>query len=298
LKINLKFLKTLFSKIFNASFLFIMFIYFTECKKDTETPLPSLTKPLISTTTMSAITATTAISGGNVTSDGGAIVTTRGVCWSTSANPTISNSRTIDGTGTGVFTSSITELSRNTTYYVRAYATNNVGTSYGNEIIFKTELVSIGESYQGGKVAYILQPKDIGYISGETHGLIVASSDQGTNILWNNGSNFTTGATGFEIGTGNANTNTIVAAQGSGSYAAKLCYDLVLNGYSDWYLPSVNELGKLYVNRAAIGVFASIPYWSSTEVNSYSAYTTSFSGQGTAYYPKSQPLWVRAVRSF
>ena len=73
-----------------------------------------------------------------MTNDGNATVTARGVCWSTSHNPTVSNSHTTDGSGTGSFTSSITGLSQNTTYYVRAYATNSVGTAYGNEVSFTT----------------------------------------------------------------------------------------------------------------------------------------------------------------
>ena len=94
--------------------------------------------PVVTTNEITDITQTTATSGGNVTSDGGVNVTARGVCWSTSQNPTISNSHTTDGNGTGSFTSSITGLTANTTYYVRAYATNEKGTSYGEEKSFKT----------------------------------------------------------------------------------------------------------------------------------------------------------------
>ncbi len=94
--------------------------------------------PGISTSAVSSITETSAQSGGNVTDDGGATVTARGVCWSTSENPTISDSHTIDGSGTGVFSSNLTGLSPNTTYYVRAYATNSAGTSYGNHVSFQT----------------------------------------------------------------------------------------------------------------------------------------------------------------
>lgn len=97
------------------------------------------TIPTLSTITISSIMKNTASSGGNITSDGGASVTARGVCWSTSSNPTLANSYTNDGSGTGSFTSSITGLSPNTLYYVRAYATNSVGTAYGNEISFTTQ---------------------------------------------------------------------------------------------------------------------------------------------------------------
>jgi uncharacterized protein (TIGR02145 family) len=94
--------------------------------------------PTVTTTAITAITQTNATSGGNVTSDGGAPVTARGVCWSTSPNPTIANSKTTNGTGTGSFTSSLTGLTANTPYYVRAYATNSAGTAYGNEVTFTT----------------------------------------------------------------------------------------------------------------------------------------------------------------
>ncbi|MBO4655088.1 MAG: choice-of-anchor J domain-containing protein [Bacteroidales bacterium] len=87
---------------------------------------------------VSDVTATTASCGGYVADDGGATVTARGVCWSTSQNPTVSDSHTTDGTGTGSFTSNITGLNGLTTYYVRAYATNSVGTTYGNQVSFTT----------------------------------------------------------------------------------------------------------------------------------------------------------------
>ena len=94
--------------------------------------------PTVTTSAISNITQTTATGGGNVTSDGGTPVTARGVCWSTSANPTLSNNYTSDGTGTGTFISNLTGLTANTLYYVRAYATNSAGTSYGNQVTFTT----------------------------------------------------------------------------------------------------------------------------------------------------------------
>jgi uncharacterized protein (TIGR02145 family) len=94
--------------------------------------------PTLTTNTISAIAQTTATSGGNITSDGGAAVISKGVCWSTIQNPTIADSKTIDGTGTETFTSNLTGLTLNTIYYVRAYATNSIGTAYGDQLIFKT----------------------------------------------------------------------------------------------------------------------------------------------------------------
>jgi hypothetical protein len=95
--------------------------------------------PEVTTANVYEITQTSAISGGNVIDKGGYEVTARGVCWDTTENPTINSSKTSDGAGEGAFTSTITGLTTNTNYYVRAYATNQVGTRYGNEIGFTTK---------------------------------------------------------------------------------------------------------------------------------------------------------------
>lgn len=100
--------------------------------------IPDPESPIVTTADVTDITQNTAVSGGNVTDDGGASVTARGVCWSTSQNPTISDNHTSDGNGTGSFTSNLTNLTANTTYYVRAYATNENGTSYGEQKSFTT----------------------------------------------------------------------------------------------------------------------------------------------------------------
>ena len=98
----------------------------------------NVTIPTVTTAQVTNIASTTAVGGGNVTSSGGATVTERGICWSTGHNPTTSSSHASSGTGTGSFTVSMTGLTANTTYYVRTYAINNVGTAYGNEVSFTT----------------------------------------------------------------------------------------------------------------------------------------------------------------
>ncbi len=93
--------------------------------------------PTLTTTAIPSIVTTTAISGGTILSDGGAAITAKGVCWGTSVNPTIAlPTKTNDGAGTSTFTSTIASLFNNTIYYVRAYATNSLGTSYGNQVSF------------------------------------------------------------------------------------------------------------------------------------------------------------------
>lgn len=92
----------------------------------------------VTTSALSSVTTTTASGGGNVAADGGATVTARGICWSTTANPVVTGNHTTDGTGTGSFTSAVTGLTAATTYHVRAYATNSVGTAYGGDSVFTT----------------------------------------------------------------------------------------------------------------------------------------------------------------
>ena len=113
-------------------------IAFTACDPSIKTEL----LPVLSTTEVSAITQTSATSGGYITSDAGSGVTVRGVCWSTKASPTIADSKTTDGAGTGSFTSSITGLTAGTTYFVQAYATTSSGTGYGGAYQITTIVAS------------------------------------------------------------------------------------------------------------------------------------------------------------
>ena len=260
------------------------------------------TFPTLATLPISVITGSTATSGGFISNDGGETITSRGVCWSTSPNPTTANSKTIDGTGIGTFGSNLTGLTANTTYYVRAYATNVAAlTGYGNEISFTTFINSIGQPFQGGILAYFLAPGDPGYDANVAHGLIAAPSDQGTSVEWGCYGTVIAGADGTALGTGNQNTLDIIAGCATAGIAARLCGDFIWFGYSDWYLPSREELNKLYLNKGAIGGFASVLYWSSTELAINTAFSVNFlngfqylnlgkNGSGGAN--------VRAIRAF
>ena len=158
----------------------------------------------------------------------------------------------------------------------------------------------VGDFYQGGVIFYLFVDGEAGYVAGETHGLIAAVADQSSGIRWYNGTYVTTGATGTAIGTGSANTDAIINVQGATetSYAAGLARAYTGGGYIDWFLPSKDELNKMYLNRATINTtaaansgsdFIANNYWSSTEYDSNTAWVQYFGFDGQRYYDKATP---------
>lgn len=149
---------------------------------------------------------------------------------------------------------------------------------------------SIGDIYKGGIVFYL---------DGNGGGLVCAQSDQSTDAPW--GCFGTTlGATGTGIGTGAANTAAIVAGCSETGIAARICDQLVLNGYSDWFLPSKDELNLMYENLKlnGFGGFAAAFYWSSSEYSSSNAWDQYFNYGDQLNLSKSSTIYVRAVRAF
>ncbi|NVN94266.1 MAG: chromophore lyase CpcT/CpeT [Bacteroidetes bacterium] len=112
----------------------ILLLSLSSCKKDDDTAVTTVA--VLTTSSITKITDDSIVCGGNITSDGGAAVTARGVCWSTSQQPTIANNKTNDGSGTGSFTSKISGLAINNVYNIRAYASNSIGTAYGQQVSY------------------------------------------------------------------------------------------------------------------------------------------------------------------
>jgi hypothetical protein len=154
----------------------------------------------------------------------------------------------------------ISSLKRDTVYHFRVKASNSAGTTFSDDRSF-TARFGIGEEYAGG---FIICLDDKG-----EHGLIAADTDQSTGTIWDNGTNcLKTSVNSITIGSGRSNTMRLVSVLGLGSYPARICDELVLNGYSDWFLPSLQELECLWKSLSVFdrkynlnGFF----YWTSSE---------------------------------
>jgi uncharacterized protein (TIGR02145 family) len=219
--------------------------------------------PTISTTSVSAFTATTATSGGNILTDGGAAVTARGVCWSTSMNPTTSASKTSDATGIGSFASSITGLTSGTTYYIRAYATNSVGTAYGNQVTINTTVT-----------APVISTASV-------TGLTPTTASSGGSITSDGGSAVTTRGVCWATSSGPTTANAKTAdGTGVGSYASSITG---LTAGATYYIRAyaTNGAGTSYGNEVTATTTASLASLTTNTPTNVTATTATSGGNIT-----------------
>ena len=186
----------------------------------------------------------------------------------------------------------------NTSYTTYVWAYNSCGASPVTILTSQTLAFTVGQNYGGGIIFYIYQPGDIGYVAGETHGLISATSDQASFNQWGC-YGLLIGGTSNNLGTGQSNTTNIVNGCITPDIAARICDNLVWGGYDDWFLPSLNELAQMYIQRNVIGGFPTTTYYSSTESSEFQALKYDFTPDGSVVSGvKNSGASVRAIRAF
>jgi len=222
------------------------------------------------------------------TTGGATEIVAKGICWSpSSSTPTLSDSYTEDGTGYGVFTSQMINLTKGTSYYYRAYATDALGTTvYGDVKTLTTIDLTVGTYWQGGLIGYIFESGDDGYVSGEIHGIIVRDRDEMAGVVWGRktgGSPIGTTGRGEGIGDGAANTALMIANTYQNQFAISAI--MALNDptnenteYHDWFLPSRDELASFHDNKYVLYFrdLGEFWYWSSSEYVVGTAWAVNF----------------------
>lgn len=239
-------------------------------------------------------------SSGTVISNGGAAIIQQGLCWSTSPNPTVQDVKISTMTENTIFGGALPRLQAKTTYYLRAFSTNSIGTGYGNQVTFSTPM-AIGLFHAGG---IIFELDGAG-----AHGWVAAPEDQGTEVPWAPGNLFIVQTNATSNSDGATNTTKIIATYGNnGNYAAKLCRDYRGGGYTDWYLPAAKEMLHLALTTDYVGGFPTKTYdkpfayyWSSTEENYFRAWNYNVFAAGTVDIDTKNAYSlqrVRAIRTF
>lgn len=194
--------------------------------------------PEVSTVEVKEITSTQATSGGSIINDGGSSISTKGICWSLSPNPTIDNEKNEVGSGSDDFIATLNNLAKDTKYYVRAFATNENGTGYGNEVSFTTSALT---AIKASGTTYYVHPS--------------------ATFLSTWGPSFFTGA----ISQADGEENTLLLAKLSEENAGKKCADLTVEGYNDWFLPAGRELEILFKANEDAFPKESEDFWTSSE---------------------------------
>lgn len=282
-------------RIFSLVVFILMSLAMISCSKKEDEKVPE-----VSTLPITEITNTTAKGGGTLINETFDNLAFFGLVIDTLPEPTTGRKLIMTGgeAGTGFFTVDISGLKPHTRYYARAYATNKVGVGYGQDVEFISQ-VEVGDPVQGGVVAYIFKPMDNGYVEGRNSGIIVAESDIPGTYAWGCAGLFIPDVYSF-VGFGLSNSLAIVAACPFTDIAAARALNFTLNGYSDWFLPSDQELTRIYQNLHLTGklILPGDFYWSSSQLDQNLAIVRGFHNNTLAGIDKATLARIRAVRYF
>ena len=292
----------------------ILFLY--SCNKD-GSPAPTPVHPKVVISFVDSVTETSVVIGGYISDTGYAPILDAGFYYATDTTRLITSINTTSQIsigplrGGGGFRAKITGLTAGTWYSIASYAKNSSGFGLSSDSLrwdykFTTiKLLAIGDTYGGGKVAYLMQPGDTTYNANVQHGLIASISDIGQGSPWSNASTTVVcNALGVNLLQGISNTDSIIKYNPSPTTTAAAIAKAHRGGnYSDWYLPNKNELNKLYIGRIAIGTTVNGGYWSSSEfdaTNSYKfhAWYQNFNSGSPDVSLKNAVGYVRAIRAF
>ena len=273
---------------------------FTSCVKNNNEILPSFEAPAVVSQSVTDIFSVGATLKATIKAKG--LVTAVTFEYGTSLN----YGNTVSGVNDPIYNTEtnvkadITSLIKGTTYHFKVKAVNSAGTTYGSDMEFTTKF-GFGEAYGGGFIIYVDN-------SGE-HGLIAAEIDQSTGIIWDNGTNCKkTNITSIKLGSGQANTTRLVSILGLGNYPARICDELILNGFDDWFLPSLEEFDCIWKSLSASESKYSLKghfYWTSSEQiasestqSCYAWVQNIITGEQRTWGKDDNTPYVRAVRAF
>ncbi len=278
-----------FKLLLPALFVFSLILVIS-CGKD---PKPNDSKITFSNTAVNNVTTSKALATSQLTVNGNLQVSEQGFVLDTLQNPTVTSiKKKSDSIKVGVYAVQINNLLPNSKYFAKPYAiTSDSKIFYGDEVSFNVRAIQLEDNFGGGIVVWL-------DASGK-HGIVAAQQGLNFSSEWGC-KGISVPGTKTEIGSGQANTKAILQTCSNTTKAAKFCDTLTHNGFTDWYLPSKDELALLYEHRIAIGFNSIVERWSSSEADANSAWAQPFDPNANTpvLLDKSTSHAVRPVRSF
>ena len=263
----------------------------------------TVTLPTLTIGEITEISSSSAKFAGQLLLNGGGALTRYGFLWSTSqANPVLGGADTqqvgFSENIIGSFSHRVEGLERNTTYYVRAFATNIAGTAYSEVKTFRTASLSIGDRHQGGRVAYLLREGDPGYVAGASHGLLIPlEEDLPQDALQWGCVGTLLGQTRGGLAEGQRNTRFLSSSCASAGSIGAYIQQYNAGGHSDWYIPSIAELLAIYEHKSLLHL-PNEAFWTSSEKDHWQSYGISLARGRLQSFSKNEAKKLLPIRTF